>query len=132
MIIQDGEVLLTRRPAPPLRDRNEFPGGHREPGESLEECVVREVREETALEVVCGELLDFQDVEVSWGHLQLSFFECRLEKPGQIPANTEHQPRWVPIEDLPNLELPVPNQPLVEQLLRSRRTPDPPESLGAD
>lgn len=46
-----GRVLLVRRGRPPLRDLWTFPGGHVEPGETLAEAVLREVREETGLAV---------------------------------------------------------------------------------
>jgi 8-oxo-dGTP diphosphatase len=50
-IIRDGKVLIVRRARPPARGIYTLPGGGVEVGETLEEAVVREVREETALTV---------------------------------------------------------------------------------
>jgi 8-oxo-dGTP diphosphatase len=50
-IIRDGKVLIVRRAGPPARGLYTLPGGGVEVGETLIEAVVREVREETALEV---------------------------------------------------------------------------------
>ena len=50
-IFRDGRVLIVRRARPPAHGLYTLPGGGVELGETLEEAVVREVREETALEV---------------------------------------------------------------------------------
>jgi ADP-ribose pyrophosphatase YjhB (NUDIX family) len=50
-IIRDGHVLIVRRARPPAHGIYTLPGGVVELGETLEEAVVREVREETALEI---------------------------------------------------------------------------------
>ena len=50
-IFRDGRVLIVRRARPPAHGIYTLPGGGVELGETLEEAVVREVREETALEV---------------------------------------------------------------------------------
>jgi len=50
-IFRDGRVLIVRRARPPANGLYTLPGGGVELGETLEEAVVREVREETALEI---------------------------------------------------------------------------------
>jgi ADP-ribose pyrophosphatase YjhB (NUDIX family) len=50
-IFRDGRVLIVRRARPPAHGLYTLPGGGVELGETLEEAVVREVREETALDV---------------------------------------------------------------------------------
>jgi 8-oxo-dGTP diphosphatase len=50
-IFRDGRVLIVRRARPPANGLYTLPGGGVELGETLEEAVIREVREETALDV---------------------------------------------------------------------------------
>jgi ADP-ribose pyrophosphatase YjhB (NUDIX family) len=50
-IIRDGRVLIVRRARPPAHGVYTLPGGIVEVGETLEEALVREIREETALEI---------------------------------------------------------------------------------
>jgi len=59
-IFRDGRVLIVRRARPPARGLYTLPGGGVELGETLEQAVVREVREETALEVEPVDLVGFR------------------------------------------------------------------------
>ncbi|HAK44799.1 MAG TPA: 8-oxo-dGTP diphosphatase MutT [Spirochaeta sp.] len=58
IIIRNGRVLICRRaPGEKLAGFWEFPGGKVEPGESLQECLERELREELDVEVRAGEII---------------------------------------------------------------------------
>jgi 8-oxo-dGTP diphosphatase len=59
-IFRDGRVLIVRRARSPAHGLYTLPGGGVELGETLEEAVIREVREETALEVEPIELVGFR------------------------------------------------------------------------
>jgi 8-oxo-dGTP diphosphatase len=59
-IFRDGRVLIVRRARPPAHGLYTLPGGGVELGETLEQAVVREVREETALEVEPVDLVGFR------------------------------------------------------------------------
>ena len=65
VVIRDGRVLLIRRGKEPLRGRWLVPGGTVELGETLEEAVVREILEETGLEVTPIEMLNVFD-HIDW------------------------------------------------------------------
>lgn len=58
VVFRDGRVLLIRRGTPPLQGRWSIPGGRVEWGETLEQAVVRELREETGLDVQVIELIE--------------------------------------------------------------------------
>lgn len=73
-----GRLLIAQRPLEGLLGGLwEFPGGKREAGESLQDCLARELREELAIEVEVGEL--FTQVNHGFTHFKITLhaFECR-------------------------------------------------------
>ena len=65
VIVQDGKVLLVKRRYEPLAGQWSLPGGAVEVGETLEACLVREMLEETGLEVRdVGEVLLGPDAQI--------------------------------------------------------------------
>lgn len=61
VVIEKGRALLIRRGSEPLKGQWSIPGGTLELGESLQEGVVRELREETGLEVRVVEVIEVFD-----------------------------------------------------------------------
>jgi mutator protein MutT len=61
VIVSDGKVLLVKRGREPLAGQWSLPGGAVEVGETLEECLVRELREETGLDVEVGPVIEVFD-----------------------------------------------------------------------
>jgi 8-oxo-dGTP diphosphatase len=59
-VFRDGRVLIVRRARPPAHGIHTLPGGGVELGETLEQAVVREIREETALEIEPVALVGFR------------------------------------------------------------------------
>lgn len=108
-IFRDGRVLIVRRARPPANGLYTLPGGGVELGETLEEAVVREVREETALEVKPVGLAGYRqaiardakgDIE---RHFVILPFAARWIS-GQISLNEElAEAHWLLPEDLAGL-----------------------------
>ena len=61
VIVHEGKVVLVRRRFEPLAGQWSIPGGGVELGETLEACVVREMREETGLHVEVGPVIEVFD-----------------------------------------------------------------------
>ena len=123
VVLDAGEVMVTaRRGAVHLADFDEFPGGVRESGESLEDCVRREVREEVGLDVAIVRELASVDHQYPDRHVELHFFECRLRdaRPARFELQT-HSPRWIRLDRLCDLHFPPANAPVVAQLIARHR-----------
>ena len=75
---EDGRILIAQRPVDKmLGGLWEFPGGKREPGETLAECLAREIREELGIEIAVGE--HFAVVNHAFTHFKMTMyvFKCR-------------------------------------------------------
>ncbi|WP_082008362.1 (deoxy)nucleoside triphosphate pyrophosphohydrolase [Microbacterium mangrovi] len=105
VITRGDEVLACRRNADKsFGGRWEFPGGKLEPGESLSEALVREIREELDVQIEVGEELT-TDVTTAEGlAIRLTCFRAFL---GSTPPDrsTDHDAmRWVSVSALPTLD----------------------------
>lgn len=81
LVFRDGKLLVTQRHAGAhLGGLWEFPGGKREPDETFEECLARELREELGIEVEVGDLLESLTHEYPEKTVHLRFFRCRWKR----------------------------------------------------
>jgi 8-oxo-dGTP diphosphatase len=103
-LVRAGRVLAQQRAYPPeVAGRWELPGGRVEPEENTREALVRECREELAVEVVPGEQLG-PDVALPGGYV-LRVHVARLAQPTATPVPVEHGAlRWVDATDLAELD----------------------------
>jgi A/G-specific adenine glycosylase len=95
VLARGGQVLLAQRPADGLLGGMwEFPGGKQEPGETLPECLAREIREELGIPIQVGEAFGVYEHGYTHFHVTLHAFRCRLagEEPQALHAA---QIRWV-------------------------------------
>ena len=120
VIERDGRLLVTRRPAGVhLEGLWEFPGGKCQEGESLRECLRRELVEELGTDAVVGEEIFSTSYEYDERTVTLHFFECSLiREPSPL---LEQEMRWVARSELGSLAFPPADAELIT-LLRDRRT----------
>lgn len=79
VIVEGARVLLTQRPSGThLAGAWEFPGGKLEPGESPEEALARELREEIDVDVEVGEVLDVTYWRYPTKNVLLIFYRARI------------------------------------------------------
>ena len=120
LVFRGGKLLITQRPSGAhLEGLWEFPGGKREPEESFEDCLVRELREELGIEVVVGHLIQTVVHRYPEKTVQLKFFRCswREFEPRAIgcPAFV-----WVKPDELGAYTFPAADAVLLERLTGER------------
>ena len=117
-LIQDdnGCYLITQRhKGSHLAGLWEFPGGKREPGESLEEALQRELTEELSARFGVGERVETVRWEYPERTIVIHFYRCRLES-GTIEPREEQAMAWVAPERLSDFDFPPADRDLITRL----------------
>jgi A/G-specific adenine glycosylase len=113
---EPGRVLIAKRPPTGmLGGLWEFPGGKRHDGETLEECLRRELQEELAIDVEVGRYLIAVRHAYTHFRITLHAFECRLL--AGIPQSIGVADwRWVTLDELPEFPFPVTDRKIIGAL----------------
>jgi 8-oxo-dGTP diphosphatase len=120
VIEQGGRLLVTRRPpGAHLEGYWEFPGGKCDPGETHEDCLARELREELGVSATVGPEILAVTHAYPDRLVELHFRRCRLT--GTPIPQLGQEMQWVAREQLASLTLPPADAQLVELLARNER-----------
>jgi ADP-ribose pyrophosphatase YjhB (NUDIX family) len=126
VVVHDGRVLLIRRGKEPLYGRWVVPGGTVELGEPLDEALVREMREETGLEVEPLELLTVFDriqrdgARVLYHHVIVDYL-CRWLSGEARAASDALEVAWATPEELERYDLPAKALEVVQDAFQRAR-----------
>lgn len=116
VVIRDGRVLLTRRAeGQHLAGMWEFPGGKLENGESPEQALVRECREECGIDIDVGEILDVTHHRFPEKDVLLLFYRCAL-RAGDVRHLQVADHAWVAPAELDRYSLPPADGPVVARI----------------
>lgn len=113
----NGKILIAQR----IRTKSlpymwEFPGGKLEFGETLEECLKREIKEELDLDISVGELFMTTSHEYEFGSFELNVFKAVSPTAEVGELNAHEAVRWVDISELDNFEFSAADLPIIEKL----------------
>ena len=99
-VIRRGDrIFATQRGYGPWKDWWEFPGGTMEPGETPEEALVREIREELSAEISVERFLRTVEWDYPEFHLTLHCYLCSLRS-GSLQLNEHEAARWLGRDDI--------------------------------
>ena len=115
VVERGGQYLVTRRQrGVHLEGYWEFPGGKCEPGETLEACLLRELREELDVAATIGKQLLSTSHDYPERRVELHFFLVTLQ--GEPVPQLGQEMQWVHRAELPSLKLPPADDELVALL----------------
>jgi mutator protein MutT len=116
LIFRNGELLITQRHATAhLGGLWEFPGGKREPDESFEQCLARELREELGVAVSVGEIFETVTHAYPEKTVHLQFYLCRLPHGEPQPLGCAAL-RWVSQSGLDDYAFPAADARLLKKI----------------
>ena len=118
LIDVDGRVLITQRPkGKSMEGLWEFPGGKLQPGETPEEALIRELREELSIETKtnCLAPLTFTSYKYEEFHLLMPLYICRRWV-GIVTPLEEQRIKWVFANSLKDYEMPPADKPMIAML----------------
>ncbi|MGE5127090.1 MAG: NUDIX hydrolase [Betaproteobacteria bacterium] len=130
VVVRDGSVLLARRGKPPLLGRWVIPGGTVELGETLEQALVREMAEETALRVAPVEVLTVfdrieRDQQGVLYHFVIVDYLCRWLAGEAAAGSDALAVAWAAPDELDRYDLPAKALEVVLAALRRTATGAP-------
>ena len=99
VILRDNTVFATQRGYGNYKDWWEFPGGKIETGETPDEALKREIKEELNTEIAIDRYLTTVEYDYPEFHLSMDCFLCRIA--GSEPVLLEHEAaKWLPLDRL--------------------------------
>lgn len=116
IIHKDGLILATQRPATAsLPLKWEFPGGKLEPGETVEACLLRELREELDISVrICRQL---EPLIHAYPDLTVTLYPFHCDQPtGELTLHEHQAACWLPPDRLHTLDWAEADLPLIATL----------------
>lgn len=102
VIVRDGQLFATQRGYGNYKDWWEFPGGKIEPGETPQEALRREIREELDTIVSVGELLYTVEYDYPEFHLSMQCYLCTIVS-GELTLLEHEASRWLSKDELLNV-----------------------------
>ena len=118
IIRKDGKIFATQRGYGDFKDWWEFPGGKIESGESPEQALVREIREELSTDIIIEKLLRTVEYDYPKFHLTLHCYLCTLAS-DSLHLNEHEAARWLAKDDIYTVKWLPADEEVLEMLAES-------------
>ena len=117
---RDGRILVCSRPAGShMAGKWEFPGGKIEPGETPEDCIRREIREELGMGIAVGPVLTVMEHDYGVKYVRVTFFAAVS---GDNPTAEDGQAfRWVTPEELETVPFLDADRPVAAEIRKKSK-----------
>lgn len=118
IINKDKKVLIAKRkPDKRMPNKWEFPGGKLEDNETLQECGIREIKEELELDICLDEYIGFEELEHDEEKFRLHIYTAHKIDESQVLKLNEHTDSvWTDTNDLTDYDFPAIDLPFVKKL----------------
>ena len=115
IIIDDGKVFATQRGYGEFKDGWEFPGGKMEQGETPQQALKREIKEELDTEIEVGEQIDIVEYDYPNFHLNMHCFICTI-KSGDLVLKEHEAAKWLTKETIDSVDWLPADKGLIEKI----------------
>ena len=117
IIIHNNRIFATQRGYGDFKDGWEFPGGKIEPGETPQQALVREIKEELDTEIEVGDYLETVEYDYPNFHLSMDCFFCTI-KIGDLVLREHEAAKWLTVETLYDVDWLPADKVIIEQIKR--------------
>ena len=115
IILDKEKVFATQRGYGEFKDGWEFPGGKMEQGESPQQALIREIKEELDTEIEVGDLIDTVEYDYPTFHLTMHCFLCTI-KSGDLVLKEHEAAKWLTKETLDSVDWLPADKGLIEKI----------------
>lgn len=117
IIIHENKIFATQRGYGEFTDGWEFPGGKIEPGETPQQALVREIKEELDIEIEEKDFLETVEYDYPEFHLSMDCFFCTI-KSGELVLKEHEAAKWLTVETLDSVDWLPADKGLIEGIRR--------------
>ncbi len=117
IIVRNGKVFIAQRPeGKPLPNVWEFPGGKLEAGETLPQCLKRELKEELSIEAEIGDFIMSTTYEYANGKFRINVYRVHIPDYVQPRLNVHQKAAWVTPAEMDDYEFPPADKDIIRHL----------------
>lgn len=121
IILHEGKILIgQRKRGKPQELLWEFPGGKQEEGETMPECLYRELKEEFGLETKIGDFIMSSPYDYETGSIVLHAYFVSAPQAEIKKLDAHEQYKWVSPQELANYDFAPADKPIVAELLKRK------------